>query len=132
MRKCLDESVFVFTVRCIDVQCNEAPLNGLGGCTRDLRRCESGQAANEVAVDAGLACCARIPLVRAMKGSISSAKPSGENIRQWCFSMSGFNLGSTLMRYAHASSRMLPVVDVGCSGLEILGLDGDASVSSSA
>lgn len=61
---------------------------------------------------APLTCCEMMLLVRDSKGSICSARPSGEKMRQWCLSMSGFMRGSTLMRWAQASSRMFAVVVV--------------------
>jgi len=51
-----------------------------------------------------------ILLTKLLKGSISSASPSGEKTLQGCFSIMGASLGSTLIRWASASSRMLLVV----------------------
>jgi hypothetical protein len=49
-------------------------------------------------------------LDRVTKGSISSASPSRENIGHWCLSMTCLSVGSTLMRWAQASSRIFSVV----------------------
>lgn len=57
-------------------------------------------------------CCAMIPLASERKGSISSARPSALKTLQWCFSITGLNLSSTLTRCLHPSSSMLPVVVV--------------------
>ena len=57
-----------------------------------------------------LTCCDMIPLTRLLKGSISSASPSGVNTVQGCFAMIGLSLGSILMRWATASSSIFPVV----------------------
>jgi hypothetical protein len=51
-----------------------------------------------------------MPLTRLLNGSISSAKPCGENTWQWCLLMIGFSLGSILIRCARASSRIFAVV----------------------
>jgi len=58
-------------------------------------------------------CCAMMPLLKLRNGSTSSARPSGEKMRQWCFSMTGLSLGSVLIRWAQASSRRRSVVVVG-------------------
>jgi hypothetical protein len=61
-----------------------------------------------------------IPLTSAWKGSISSAKPSGENILQGYLSITGLSLGSILMRWSMALDR-ISVVESLMAGA----LDGD-------
>jgi len=51
-------------------------------------------------------------LVNALKGSISSSNPSAEKTLQGCFSIMGFNFGSTLIKCSKASSRIFVVVVV--------------------
>ena len=58
-------------------------------------------------------CCEMMLLQRLSKGSNSSARPSGENTRQWWRSIRGFILASTDTRCAHACSNKCCVVVVG-------------------
>ena len=57
-------------------------------------------------------CCDMIPDAKERKGSIFSARPSREKMRQWCWSMTVCNFGSTVARCAQASSNMHFVVVV--------------------
>ena len=67
-------------------------------------------------------CCDIIPLTNALNGSISSANPSAENILHGCFSIIGFNLGSTLIKCSIALFKTSEV-DTFTAG----GFDGDTS-----
>ena len=57
-------------------------------------------------------CCAMMPEARLRKGWISSARPAGEKILQWCFWMRGARRGSVLMRWVRPRSRRWVVVVV--------------------
>ena len=48
-----------------------------------------------------------------MNGSTPSISPWGENVSQWCLSISTFSFGSTFNRCAQASASSVSVVDVG-------------------
>lgn len=54
-----------------------------------------------------------MPDARERKGSIVSARPSGLNIRQWCFAMTVWRLGSVWERCVQACSSRLPEVVFG-------------------
>lgn len=55
-------------------------------------------------------CWEMMPDASDSNGSIFSARPSGEKIRQWWASMRAFNRGSVRIRCAQAELRMLAVV----------------------
>lgn len=57
-----------------------------------------------------ITCCAIIPLANAVNGSTSSCSPSGLKSLQWNLSITGFSLGSTETRCAHALSNRFSVV----------------------
>lgn len=58
-------------------------------------------------------CCPIILLVRLLKGSTFSARPSGEKSGHGCCSMTGFRRGSVAIRCATAWSSSVPVVAAG-------------------
>ena len=67
-------------------------------------------------------CCAMMPEARLRKGWISSARPAGEKILQWCFWMRGARRGSVLMRWVRPRSRRWVVVVVGIGSVMLVGL----------
>lgn len=68
-----------------------------------------------------------MPEVSERKGSICSARPSGEKMWQSCLRIRGASLGSTVVRCSQACERSVVVVDEGWGRPSDLDLEGEES-----